>query len=95
MIMNDVSCNLEMKLSRNLKREKQTLEHGARHHEQPEKQDPSIPRSHLHKQDQFFSPPSKKHIIQNSNTSINTCHTVESLIKQEKEKKIGKKFRFF
>lgn len=37
----------------------QTLGHGARHHELPEKQDPSIPRFHHHRPNQSFSPPSK------------------------------------
>lgn len=41
-----------LKLVREREREReikiQTLGHGARHHELPEKQDPSIPRFHHH-----------------------------------------------
>lgn len=40
--------------------EEQTLEHGAHHHELLVKQDPSNPRSLLHKPNQVFSPPSRK-----------------------------------
>ena len=51
-------------------RERITLEHGVHHHEQPEKQDPSDPRFHLHTPNQSFSPPSTP---TSKSPLINTC----------------------
>ena len=51
-------------------RESITLEHGAHHHELPEKQDPSDPRFHLHTPNQSFCPPSTP---TSKKPLINTC----------------------
>lgn len=62
--------------------EEQTLEHGAHHHEQLVKQDPSNPRSLLHKPNQVFSPPSRKQhwkVEKEKKKTINTCHNKQTL----------------
>lgn len=63
--------------------EEQTLEHGAHHHELLVKQDPSNPRSLLHKPNQVFSPPSRKQHWkvekEKKKKTINTCHNKQTL----------------
>ena len=61
LVNNIKNIDIKMRLrerERERERERgQTPEHGAHHHEPPEKLDPSNPRYHLHRPNQFFSQP--------------------------------------